>query len=326
MVNGFVPADLTGHYFSDELPSYYARDSLMIARAFLLSGHLKEFKEVINYLFHRKRKNSGEFYQRYNGRGEPSEGANNNVFHQLDSIGYFMKNIRDYYKLTGELLISQDEIKSLMNVLINCEKKNGMIGPEGGINEGVYGPAYITSSNMFIYGGIKSSIELIEDREFNQKLRKLNKGIFDGIESTYLDGEGYMYGYVNYHDDLVKKYDTPVYFGVLYGFENTYKMKKTHGYLLENASYFKDGIGYSEQEYHHGPWLFNTAACAEYSYINGDFDEYKKKYKWLVDHSNRYGLMPEAVSGDDENLPYINPLIWACAEFVSASFISNRQK
>ena len=326
MINGFVPADLTGHYFSEGLPSYYARDSMMIARAFLLSGHLKEAKEVMNYLLNRARKETGEFYQRYNGRGEPSEGANNSVFQQLDSIGYFMKNVRDYYKLTGEMLVSQEEIKSLLDVLINCEKKNGMVGPEGGVNEGVYGPAFITSSNMFIYGGIKSSIELIESNEYKDRLIRLNQEILNGIESTYLKDEGYMYGYVTYHHDLIKKYDTPVYFGVLYGFENTENMKKTHKFLVKNASYFNHGIGYSEQEYHHGPWLFNTCACAEYAFVNKDTKTYNDKLKWVVEHSNSYGLMPEAISADDETLPFINPLIWACAEFVSASYILYRQK
>lgn len=325
MINGFVPADLTGHYFSEGLPSYYARDSMMIARAFLLSGHLEEAKKVMIYLLNRVRKETGEFYQRYNGRGESSEGANNSVFQQLDSIGYFMKNVRDYYKLTGELLVSQKEIKSLMDVLINCEKKNGMVGPEGGVNEGVYGPAFITSSNMFIYGGIQSSIELIDDHEYKERLTQLNQDILKGIESTYLKDEGYMYGYVTYHDDLVKKYDTPVYFGVLYGFENTENMKKTHKYLMKNAAYYSHGIGYSEQEYHHGPWLFNTCACGEYAFINEDMNTYNNKVKWVVEHSNCYGLMPEAISADDEKLPFINPLIWACAEFVSASFISFRQ-
>ncbi|MBF4691968.1 hypothetical protein [Fusibacter ferrireducens] len=320
-IKGFVPADLTGHYFSEGLPSYYARDSMMVARAFLLSGHLKEAKEVICYLLARKRKASGEFYQRYNGIGMPSEGANNSVFHQLDSIGYFMKNIYDYYKLTGELLIHEADIKSLMDALLNCEKKKGMVGPEGGVNEGVYGPAFITSSNMFIYGGIKASIALLEDEHYKARLKDLNQNIFEGIESTYLEGEGYQYGYVNYHDDLVKKYDTPVYFGLLYGFENTENMKQTHQYLLKNAAYHKDGIGYSEQEYHHGPWIFNTAACAEYAFLNQDFETYEKKYHWITQHSNRYGLMPEAISADDENQCFINPLIWPCAEFVSASFI-----
>lgn len=326
MIKGFVPADLTGHYFSEGLPSYYARDSMMIARAFILSGHLKEAREVMLYLSDRQRKTSGEFYQRYNGRGEPSEGANNSVFHQLDSIGYFMKNVRDYYKLTGELLVSQEEMQLLMDVLLKCQKKKGMVGPEGGVNEGVYGPAFITSSNMFIYGGIKSTIELIEDTDYKDRLTQLNQGILAGIETTYLKDEGYMYGYVTYHDDLVKKYDTPVYFGVLYGFENTENMKETHGYLMKNAAYFGEGIGYSEQEYHHGPWLFNTAACGEYAYLNKDMKSYEDKYKWIVAHSNNYGLLPEAVSADNENLPFINPLIWACGEFVSLSFISNQLK
>lgn len=321
MIGGFVPADLTGHYYSDGMPSYYARDSMMVARAFLAAGHTREAKEIIQYLIKRKRKASGEFYQRYNGKGEPSEGANNNVFHQLDSIGYFTHNLLEYKRLTGESLMCEGDLKALLQALFTCERKRGMVGPEGGVNEGVFGPAFITSSNMFIYGGIKAAMELIADPEYVERLRKLNEEILAGIESTYLEGEGYQYGYVSYHDDLVKKTDTPQYFGLLYGFEDTENMRTTHQTLLKHASFFTDGIGYSEQEYHHGPWIFNTGACAQYAYLIGDRENYERKLQWISDHGNAYGLMPEAVNGDDETQCYINPLIWACAEYVSTCHI-----
>ena len=328
---GFVPADLTGHYFSDGSPSFYARDAMMTARAFLLSGHDAEFESIMRYLMSRLRKTSGEFYQRYNGWGNPSEGANNNVFHQLDSIGYFMSNLWAYYRKTGICLATYETISALLNPLLASQRKYGMLGPEGGVNEGVYGPAFITSSNMFIYGGLKCAAELLETcfssvfaaENLAATLRQMNAEIFQGIESTYLEGEGYQYGYVDYHEDLVKKYDTPVYFGCLYGFEYTENMQRTHECLLENAAYFQDGIGYSEQEYHHGPWIFNTAACAEYAYSIGDIKTYTQKYRWIVAHSNAYGLFPEAIYADDESQCFINPLVWACAEFVSASFIEH---
>ena len=326
MTNGFVPADLTGHYYSDGIPSYYARDSMMVARAFLLSGHYKEAKEIILYLKQRSRKQSYEFYQRYNGKGVPSEGANNNVFHQLDSIGYFVRNIYDYYKATNELLVDSEELKRLMGALLQSKKKMGMIGPEGGVNEGVFGPAFITSSNMVIFGGVKAAIKLLEKDPIIGELENLNKGILEGIESTFLMGKGYQYGYVSYHEELVKKYDTPQYFGLLYGFEDTDNMRKTHNYLLENAVFFSDGVGYSEQEYHHGPWIFNTGACAEYAYCIGDMGTYKRKLKWMSKHGNQYGLMPEAISGDNENVCYINPLIWACAEFVATCHIDKQRE
>jgi hypothetical protein len=321
MIGGFVPADLTGHYYSDGMPSYYARDSMMVARAFLLAGHYREAKEILIYLINRKKKVSGEFYQRYNGEGNPSEGANNNVFHQLDSIGYFARNLREYQRMTGERLMEESDLKGLMHALLTCEKKQGMVGPEGGVNEGVFGPAFITSSNMFIYGGVQAAMEMIEDDAYNESLKNLNKEILKGVESTYLAGEGYQYGYVSYHDDLVKKYDTPQYFGLLYGFEDTENMRATHQNLLQHAAFFEDGIGYSEQEYHHGPWIFNTGACAQYAHLIGDLETYARKLAWISDHGNAYGLMPEAVSGDDETQCYINPLIWACAEYVSTCHI-----
>lgn len=328
-ISGFVPADLTGHYYANGAPSYYARDSMMVARAFLLSGHYREFEDIMTYLIKRPTKENGEFYQRYNGIGEPSEGANNNVFHQVDSIGYFARNIRDYYFRTGKMMLNYDKLKSYVNVLLRNNRKKGMIGPEGGVNEGVFGPAYITSSNMFIYGGLAAAIELADifkDYASKEAWTELAKDIYEGIQSTLSEnGERYYYGYVDYNDTVVRKYDTPQYFGPLYGYPIDEGMRNTNRFYLKNASFYQDGIGYSEQEYHHGPWIFNTAACAEYAAITGDYKEYKKKLNWIIKHSNSYGLMPEAVDGNDERKCMINPLTWACAEFVSAIYIINTE-
>lgn len=323
-IGGFIPADLTGHYFCNKMPCYYARDSIMAARALLLAGHLRECRDIIQYLIKRKRKENGEFYQRYDGNGEPNEGANNNVFHQIDSIGYFCRIVYEYLKETKELLADERLLMELTDVILHAEKKNGMAGPEGGVNEGVFGGAFITSSNMFIYGGIKAVeqiFKILGNQEYEQKCREICCQIYKGIQTTYNEEIGrYDYGYVSYHNAIVRKYDTPQYFGPLYGFPNDGHMKATHQYFLKYASFFEDGIGYSEQEYHHGPWLFNTLACAQYCKRSGDLAEYEKKMRWAKAHSNQYGLLPEAVDGDDEQKCFINPLSWACAEFAAAYF------
>lgn len=323
-IGGFVPADLTGHYFCNKMPCYYARDSIMVARAFLIAGHVKECREIIEYLIGRKRKENGEFFQRYDGNGEPNEGANNNVFHQIDSIGYFCRIVYEFYKATGEMLATEALLEEVTNVIANADKKFGMAGPEGGVNEGVFGGAYITSSNMFIYGGIKAAEKLFEtlgNKEYEEKCKTICEQLYEGIQSTFNETlQRYDYGYVEYHDHTVRKYDTPQYFGPLYGYPNDENMQKTHQYFIKNASFFEDGIGYSEQEYHHGPWLFNTLACAEYAKVYGDHEHYVRKMDWAKEHCNAYGLLPEAVEADDETHCLINPLSWACAEFVAAYF------
>lgn len=324
-LNGFVPADLTGHYFANGMPCYYARDAMMVARSFMMAGYYDEFEAIMNYLIERKLKQNGEFYQRYNGKGEPDEGANNDVFHQLDSIGFFMYNIRHYYELTGVQLASQEMLKSLFHVLENSDSKNGLIGIEGGVNEGVYGPAYITSSNTFICGGLNEYLKYVSEAGLDDYIRRVEamiQMIEKGIKSAYLpDEERYCYGYVDYHDDLIKKYDTPIYFGTLYGWKHHKEMENTHEHLKKHATYFDYGMGYSEQEYHHGPWLFNTGAAAQYAWLNSDKDYYLKAMRWMDTHSNSYGLMVEAVDADNEDNCFINPLTWACAEYVASSFV-----
>ena len=49
----------------------------------------------------------------------------------------------------------------------------------------------------------------------------------------------------------------------------------------------------------------------------GDMEEYYKKLDWVLDNSNSYGLFPEAIDALEEDNAWVNPLIWACAEFVS---------
>lgn len=321
VMGGFVPADMTGQYFAGGAPSYYARDSLMIARALLLSGHYPEFRAIVRYLAARPAKRGGEFCQRYNAAGEPSEGQHNGVPHQLDSQGYFVWNVVEYYRRTGEWIVPFEQIAAVLDALADCIGPQSMAGPEGGVNEGVFGPAYITSSNMFIYGGLAAGIEaaraLGRPAEAERWLG-LQARIGEGIEAAWDEALGrYSYGFVTYDHRPVRKYDAPQYFGPLYGFPLTERMLRNDRFLRRHAAFFGDGIGYSEQEYHHGPWIFNTAACAQFQVLAANEAEYRAKLCWLMAHANQFGLMPEAIDADDESRCFVNPLVWGCAEAVS---------
>ncbi|NHM33619.1 hypothetical protein [Neobacillus terrae] len=324
LLDGFVPADITGHYYSNGSPSYYVRDSLMIAKAFLNAGFLPEAKSIITYAAARKiKEGTGEFYQRYNALGQPSEGANNNVFHQYDSQGYFLHLVERYFEETNEWIVPFEQVKDVANVLFRVERKNGLFGPEGGVNEGVFGPAYITSSNMFITGGLLSASRIAfhhHDAFHEKKWKDLANSITEHIETeTWLkEQKRYGYGYVLYADELVQKYDTPQYFGPLYGYPVTENFKSMVDVSLKDQSFFDYGIGYSEQEYHHGPWIFNTAANAQCQVLVGNKENFIFIIKWMLDHSNAYGLFPEAIDANSEDRCFINPLTWACAEFISA--------
>lgn len=322
VMDGFVPADLTGQYFAGGTPSYYARDSMMIARSLLLSGHVPEFEAVVRYLAGRTVKRGGEFCQRYDAAGRPSEGQHNGVPHQLDSQGYFVRNVIDHARRTGRWLVGLDELAPFLDVLAECIGPTGMVGPEGGVNEGVYGPAFITSTNLCISGGLRGAIEDAEKAgltDLATRWRTLREGIEGGIQSAW-DSEldRYHYGFVTYAETPVRRYDAPQYFGPLYGYPLGEQILANDRYLRRHATFFGEGIGYSEQAYHHGPWIFNTAACAEFLALTGQWDEYEAKVHWLVAHSNQYGLMPEAIDADDEGRCYVNPLVWGCAETAAA--------
>ena len=323
LLHGFLPADLTGHYFANGKVCFYVRDALMGARAFLYAGFYDEFESVIRFLSECERKENGEFYQRYNANQLPDEGANNNVFSQIDAVGYFARVVADYYQLTKKMIVPYSYYQSIIHALNHVSRKNGLYGPEGGVNEGVYGPAYIVSTNMFIAGGLYGASDLaleLDQKKDAEDWKLMAEQIQTHIERTFLDEQYYPYGYVDYHDEVIKKYDTPQLLSVSLGYPLTENYIKNYKNLLTISSFFSYGIGYSEQEYHHGPWIFNTAAAAEVAFLIGDMGNYQHLMLWMIAHRNHYGLLPEAIQATHEQTPFINPLMWANAEFVTAAY------
>ncbi|MBK1811748.1 hypothetical protein JHL18_14080 [Clostridium sp. YIM B02505] len=331
-MDGFVPADIVGHYYSGlGTPTMYIRDSLMVARAFLYGGYFDECKSIINYIKKRPRKDRGEFYQRYDANGNPAEGLNNDVNHQLDSLGYYLSMIYQYYMKTDEVLTNLEDIEDIVNCIEVNQTYMGLIGPEGGVNEGVYGQAYIVSTNMFISGGlyhISKFLNLAVQKgiykntdDVNQlidNIERIVKEIEKGIDFMWNTEKGYYnYGYSATSESIIERYDTPQYFSVLFGYPNTEKLVENNEYLINKAMFFEDGIGYSQQSYHHGPWIFNTAACAQYNLLIGKHKQYLNKLNWILKHLNNYYLAPEAIHAEDEDVCFNNPLTWACAEVVA---------
>lgn len=329
LLDGLLPADLTGHYFADGGVSFYTRDALMGSRAFLYAGLYEDFESIIRFLMACETKENGEYYQRYNVNKTGNEGANNNVFTQIDFLGYFTRVITDYFHLTQKMLCSFSLLDRMIDILSKTQKKHGLYGPEGGVNEGVYGPAFIVSTNMFIAAGLKGVIHLAD--RFNQtalkvKWENIYKDLFASIEQTFSELGYYPYGYVTYHDEVIQRYDTPQLLSGSLGYPLTENYVTSYQTLLEKASYFGFGIGYSEQEYHDGPWAFNTAAAAEVAFLIGDMDHYRLLLEWLKNHQNGYLMNPEAIDAKDENHPFINPLMWANSEFVCAGFANTIKK
>jgi hypothetical protein len=323
LLDGLLPADLTGHYFANGEVCFYSRDALMGSRAFLYAGLYKDFESIIQFFMSCEVKENGEYYQRYRFDKIADEGANNNVYNQIDFIGYFTRVITDYYHLTGVLLCSFDSLNDIISLLSLTQSKQGLYGPEGGVNEGVYGPAFITSTNMFIAGGLKGVIELARESnhlELEQKWNVIYEGLYKAIERIFSTQKYYPYGYVTYHNDVIKRYDTPQLLAGSLGYPLTAHFKESFVTLIQKATYYKHGIGYSEQEYHNGPWIFNTAAAAQVAYLLQDFETYRNTMEWLINHQNGFGMNPEAIDAANESIPFINPLMWANSEFVCASY------
>lgn len=321
-MNGFLPADLTGHYFASDDIAFYVRDALHGAKAFMMCGFFAECKQIVQLIMNLERKVNNELYQRYNSRLEPKEGANNNVFSQIDVIGYLLSITVDYLEFTGELLIEIEDLMKEVNILDTVSSKNGLYGPEGGVNEGVYGPAYITSTNIFIAAGLNRLLFLLKKRNVNAdyqiNVQEKLDALISAINGNFLEEGYFAYGYVDYHDELVKCYDTPQLFGAGLGYPIDEKYRENFKTLSRISTYFDFGYGYSEQQYHDGPWLFNTCYAAQNAYLMKDPVLYDAIIEWIENHKNDYGLLPEAIDARNENRSYINPLMWANAEYISA--------
>jgi len=323
LLDGLLPADLTGHYFANGEVSFYSRDALMGSRAFLYAGLYKDFESIINFFLDCETKESGEFYQRYRFDKIKDEGANNNVFTQIDFIGYFTRVITDYYLLTKKMICSFNTLERIINILLQTNQKNGLYGPEGGVNEGVYGPAFIISSNMFIAGGLSGAVHLAKlhnQTVLESKWSAIYNNLHNAIESVFSNYNYYPYGYVTYHDDIVNRYDIPQLLSGSLGYPLSNNFKKSFYTLFDNATYYNYGFGYSEQEYHDGPWTFNTSAAAEVAYLLDDEVNYNNIMDWLTNHQNGFGMSPEAIDAKQENTPFINPLMWANAEVCVAAY------
>lgn len=320
-MGGFIPADLTGHYFAGDHVCFYVRDAVLGARAFLYSGYFKECKQVLDLVGKLERKDNHELYQRYNAKKMPDEGANNNVFSQIDVIGYLLRVVADYYHLTGHLMMDSDKLIQEVSVLDTVKSKFGLYGPEGGVNEGVYGPAFIASTNIFIAGGLKGLMEILgKEHPSYKSVKDRYEALVQAVEATFMTGGYYGYGYVDYHDELIIRYDTPQLFGASLGFPLTENYQENFKTLTDIATYYDYGYGYSEQQYHDGPWLFNTAFAAQNACILEMDDLYQNIVRWMDTHKNAYGLLPEAVDARDESKSMINPLMWANAEYVCAKY------
>ena len=128
LLDGLLPADLTGHYFANGEVSFYSRDALMGSRAFLYAGLYDDFKSIINFFLQCETKDTGEYYQRYRFDKIADEGANNDVFTQIDFIGYFTRVVSDYYLLTKEMICSFTILDRMINILFQTNQKNGLFG------------------------------------------------------------------------------------------------------------------------------------------------------------------------------------------------------
>lgn len=340
ILNGKVPADVTGQFLTNGMPQLYPRDALMTAHNFLQCGHPELAADIINFWGREDlpHKSPGEFYARYDAYSMATDAGAGARYDEpeWDASGYFIILNYEYYKLTGMWLTPPQKLFKYADFIVNSIDSTGLLY-EGGIVEWT---GYLPATNMICASGLLKAIEIAKDQNKNDLAEKYQKA-FNTIESSLpilYDKKRDLFVARRYHgnkaDDnfsisekkgqLLYLWDVTSVFGILWGYPDHPMMRQTYKYVKENLN-DNGGVRYFEatdngwlEAYGRDLFYFATAAWAKYAIMQNDRKFAQKNLEWIIAQSNVYGLMPERVLSDYSNISEASPLTWGCSEFAAA--------
>jgi len=162
-IKGQIPADVTGQFVTNGMPQLYPRDALMTARVFILTGHLEEARDVLEFWAHPRipRKSPGEWYARYDAHGNAVDAGSGARYDEpeWDSNGYFIILANQYFEATGEWPVHPKRIIELADFLVEHIDENGLLY-EGGIIEWT---GYLPATNMVASAALRVFANMILD-------------------------------------------------------------------------------------------------------------------------------------------------------------------
>jgi hypothetical protein len=348
LLEGFVPADITGFFSTNNMPQLYPRDAMMCARVFLLSGHIDEARDIITFWTNKKisMKSKGEWYARYDANTNAVDAGSGARFDEpeWDANGYFIQLLDMYHKKTNIWLADSSLVYELADFLVSKIDRNGLVY-EGGIVEW---SGYLPATNMTCAAALKTASKIalsFGDTERANRYERAGEKIsaslslmFDKKDKTYADLR-----FVGKKDrnnksstenkgDSLYLWDTTMNFGVLWGYPNHQEVESSNEYYQMNTVKNGGGVQYfaspdhSLAGYGNCMFFFSTAARAQYLSLYGDPKMAKTHIDWMIRNANTYGLMPERVAVDGSDLTSASPLSWCCAEFCAAVLLYQTNK
>ncbi len=332
LLGGQVPMDLTGQYDVNEMPQLSPRDAMMTARAFLLTQHADEVKDIIKYWANVKTKPSGEWYSSYDALNQPASGGTRIDQPEWDANGYFIKLADEYrFRRRGEWLVEKTFIYKLADFIVNNLDKNGLLYE---INRSEW-RGYLPTTNMVNASALRTAGAIADEfgdleraqlyRETADKISSALALLYDTTRKTYVNVRYFApKGMASSANPFVKFWDTSTNFGVLWGYPNHKEIQRTNEFYLANAQRLNGGLQYLETtetgfaNYGSDVYHATTAAAAEYHALQGQRPTALKLIDWMLKNSNAYGLMPERILASGTDCGDASPHTWSMAEFAAA--------
>ncbi len=322
-LNGDVPADMTGQFVTNGLPQLYPRDALMTARCFLETGHYPEAKAIINRWNSIPYKTTGEWYARYDARGQAVDGGSGARYDvpEWDSNGYYATLIRRYHDLTGEWVGDELRLWELLDFIAPHLNENSLLR-EGGIIEWV---GDLPATNMNVYAGLLDGAIIAQGKGDSARAQRYLQTAEKIAANLYLLYDPKMNTFFDFRDGKYS-YNTSANFGYAWGCrrpEILDWLRNSNLYYNDHAVKLNGGMQYFDADgYGHDLFGFTTAAAAQFQAYEGDEKSYRRHLNWLMDHANIYGLMPERIyyppKDERDGVAEASPLTWCSAEFVLA--------
>ncbi len=339
-LHGQIPADITGQFVTNNMPQLYPRDAMMCARVLIMTGHLEEAKQVIEFWARAAipMKSPGEWYARYDAHGKAVDGGSGARFDEpeWDANGYYIYLLQHYHAKTGLWLADREFFYEITDFLVTHLSANGLLW-EGGIVEWT---GYLPATNMIDAAALKTASGMAREfgdaeraKRYNAAAARISAALpemFDKTRQTYADvrfTEQKGTGGVSLTKQSGQKtylWDTTANVGVIWGYPDHREMDLSDVFYDNNTVKLGGGMQYFDSpdpglaSYGHGVFFFTTAAASEYQTMYGKKEAAKGFIDWMMRNANTYGLMPEHISPDGSECSEASPLSWCGAEFAAA--------
>ncbi len=339
-LNGQIPADITGQFVTNNMPQLYPRDAMMCARVLLLSGHVEEARQVIEFWAYPKipMKTPGEWYARYDAHAQAVDAGSGARFDEpeWDANGYYIYLLTEYHRVKGVWLANPKLIYELADFLVDHISANGLLH-EGGIVEWT---GYLPATNMICAAALQSAAEVAhgfgnesKSASYRAAAKKISASlpeIFDQTRQTYADLRSTDKKGANGESlagtpgEKTYLWDTTANVGLIWGYPNHPALTSSNAFYRKNTVKLGGGMQYFDTpdpglaDYGHDVFLFTTAATAQYECLYGSKSAGKGFIDWMLRNANSYGLMPERIRLNGQDCSPASPLSWCCAEFAAA--------